>query len=267
MNEEKTTMEKEKAILPDITNIKTQETYTLPSKGLVYNKADKIGSSITLRRMTTKEDKMRMRNESEDKIRRDILQACCLEDIDIGKLKLPDANFLLFKLRALSLLDNIYKLQLICPSCSTEFIHEINLNELEINYMTKDKLKDLEIILPLTKVKIGLQLPALNDIIKMSDKLKEYFNKFPDVDRTEVIYTTSAMLYIKDINEQTVMAEELEDWLDNMDIVDNKAFRKKLALVDDLFGINTNMKCQCPNCQATVEHGLPITGELFNPSL
>ena len=59
MNEEKTTMEKEKAILPDITNIKTQETYTLPSKGLVYNKADKIGSSITLRRMTTKEDKMR----------------------------------------------------------------------------------------------------------------------------------------------------------------------------------------------------------------
>ena len=61
--EEKSTMDKEKAILPDITNIKTQDTFTLPSKGLVYDKTDKIGSSLTLRRMTTKEDKMRMRNE------------------------------------------------------------------------------------------------------------------------------------------------------------------------------------------------------------
>lgn len=265
--EEKSTMDKEKAILPDITNIKTQDTFTLPSKGLVYDKTDKIGSSLTLRRMTTKEDKMRMRNESEDKIRRDILQACVLEDIDVGKLKLPDANFLLFKLRALSLLDNIYKLQLMCPSCNTEFIHEINLDELEINYMTKDKLKDLEIILPLSQVKIGLQLPSLDNVIKMSDKLKDYFNKFPNADRTEAIYTTSAMLYVKDVNGQSMMAEELEDWLDNMDIIDNKAFRKKLTQVDDLFGINTDMKCQCPNCQFTVSHGLPITAELFNPSL
>ena len=88
MEEEKSTMEKEKAILPDITNIKTQETFTLPSKGLIYDKQENIPASITLRRMTTKEDKMRMRNESEDTIRRDILQACILDSgVDAGKLK------------------------------------------------------------------------------------------------------------------------------------------------------------------------------------
>lgn len=268
MEEEKTTMEKEKAILPDITNIKTQDTFTLPSKGLVYDKKDNIPSSITLRRMTTKEDKMRMRNESEDKIRRAILQACILDEgVDAGKLKLADANFLLFKLRVLSLLDDKYKLQLACPSCGSEFIHEINLSDLKINYMTKDKLKDMEIILPLSQVKVGLQLPSLDNVIKMSDKLKDYFTKFPDADRTEAIYTTSAMLYVKDINEQSVMAEELEDWLDNMDIIDNRAFRKKLAELDDIFGIDTDMKCRCPQCNSEVSHGLPITAELFNPSL
>lgn len=268
MSEEKTTMEKEKSILPDITNIKTQETFTLPSKGLVYDKTDSIGSSITLRRMTTKEDKLRMRNESEDKIRRDILQACILDEgVNAGKLKLADANFLLFKLRVISLLDDTYKLQLVCPNCGSEFIHEVNLSDLNINYMTKEKTKNMEIILPLSQVKIGLKLPCLDDIIKMSDKLKEYFNKFPNVDRSEAIYTTSAMLYIKDVNGQTMMNEELEDWLDNMDIIDNRAFRKKLSEIDDIFGINTDMKCECPNCNSVVDHGLPITGELFNPSL
>ena len=62
--------------------------------------------------MTTKEDKIRMRNLSEDKIRRDILQACILEpDVKADKLKLSDANFLLFKLRVLSLLDDLYKVE------------------------------------------------------------------------------------------------------------------------------------------------------------
>ena len=109
-----------KEILPDISNIKTQETFTLPSKGLVYDERDNIPASITLRRMTTKEDKIRMRNLSEDKIRRDILQACILEpDVKADKLKLSDANFLLFKLRVLSLLDDLYKVQIVCPNCAT----------------------------------------------------------------------------------------------------------------------------------------------------
>ena len=268
MEEEKTTMEKEKAILPDITNIKTQDTFTLPSKGLVYDKSENIPSAITLRRMTTKEDKMRMRNESEDKIRRAILQACIVDEgIDIGKLKLADANFLLFKLRVLSLLDSIYKLQLNCPNCGTQFIHEVDLNKLNINYMTKEKTKELNLLLPLTKANIELKLPSLDDVINMGTKLSEYFNKFPEADRAEAIYTTSAMLYIKSINKEHYMTEELEDILDNMDIVDNRALRKKLTSVDDLFGIDTDMKCQCPSCKAEVKHGLPITGELFNPSL
>ena len=50
----------DKEILADITNIKSSETYTLPSKGLVYDETEGIPASITLRRMTTKEDKIRL---------------------------------------------------------------------------------------------------------------------------------------------------------------------------------------------------------------
>ena len=68
----------EQEILPNVKNIKSQETYTLPSKGLVYEANENIPASITLRRMTTKEDKLRLRNESEETIRKDLLQACIL---------------------------------------------------------------------------------------------------------------------------------------------------------------------------------------------
>ena len=116
-------------ILPDITKIKTSENYTLPSKGLVYKESENIPASITLRRMTTKEDKIRMRNETEDKIRRDILQACIMDNMDAGKLKLADANFLLFKLRILSLLDDTYKVRCFCNNCTANFVHEIKLSD------------------------------------------------------------------------------------------------------------------------------------------
>ena len=132
--------ESEKDILPDVKNIKTQETYTLPSKGLVYNPEDGIPASITLRRMTTKEDKIRLRNQGEDRIRKDILQACIVEPIDAGKLKLMDANLLLFRLRALSLLDDTYKIHCGCNKCGTQFVHQINLSEVPVNYMTDEKL-------------------------------------------------------------------------------------------------------------------------------
>lgn len=257
-----------KIILPDISNIKTQETYTLPSKGLIYDEKDNIPASITLRRMTTKEDKIRMRNSSEDKIRRDLLQACILDTgVDAGKLKLSDANFLLFKLRVISLLDDTYKVQLRCPQCDTTYIHEVNLSDIPVDFFTKKKLEKLNMQLPLSKLDIEFKYPSLNDLIAMGDKLKSYFEKFPNVDKAETIYTTSGMLYIKKVNGESMMSEELEDLIDNMDIIDNRYFRKRIAELDTLFGISDEIPCQCPNCKHSTTHGLPITGELFNPSL
>lgn len=255
-------------ILPDVTNIKTQETYTLPSKGLIYDETEGIPASITLRRMTTKEDKIRLRNQSEDKIRRDILQACILNpNVDAGKLKLADSNFLLFRLRVLSLLEDTYKLKLTCPYCGTDFVHELALSEVPINYMEESKLELFNMELPLSHNKIQFKLPSLQDMMTMGDRLRNYFEQFPEADKTEVIYTLSAVLYIKTINDKPYMTEELEEFLDSMDIIDNKTFRKRLSELDDLFGLETDLKCLCPKCNKEIEHGLPITAELFNPSL
>lgn len=269
MAEKEKLLEEEKNdVLFDVKNIKTSETYTLPSKGLLYSEEDNIPASITLRRMTTKEDKIRMRNQSEDTIRKDILQACITNNgVDAGKLKLMDANFLLFRLRSLSLLNDTYKVKCICNSCGANFVHEVNLSEVPIKYYTKTNLKDLKINLPISQHTITLKYPSLNDIIRKGADLKNYFAKFPNADRAEAIYTMGALLYIDKINSKVLLPEELEDYIDNLDILDNRVLRDTITKIDDIYGFDTNLKCFCPNCHNEVSHGLPITGELFNPSL
>lgn len=257
----------EKAILPNITNIKSTETYTLPSKGLCYDPALKIPSAITLRRMTTKEDKIRMRNTTENTIRRDLLQACIMEPgVDAGQLTLIDANYLLFRLRVLSLLDDTYKVSVRCPHCGTEFIHQLNLSEVPVKYLEESDLSVLKIQLPMSGQKIDLSFPTLNEMIIASQKLSEYFELYPDADRAEQIYTTSAAIYVDKVNGNKLLSEEKEIWMDNLDILDSRALREVTNNLDNLYGYVDEIEAECPSCHKAVPHGLPITAELFTPS-
>ena len=259
-------MSESKEILPDINNIKSSESFTLPSKGLCYSAESKIPASITLRRMTTREDKMRMRNAAENVIKKDILQACILEDIDAGKLTITDANFLYFKLRVISLLDDTYKIRCICPNCGTEFIHQINLSEVPVKYLTKKAIDDLKVELPLSKQKIDFKLPTLDDMIRAGEAFTEHFEQFPDADRTEYLYVASRIMYIEKVNGQKLMSLELEDWLDSLDIIDNRAVSDITNQLVNLYGFVDDIIGQCPKCKSDVPHGLPITAELFTPS-
>lgn len=256
-----------KETLPNVSNIKTTETYTLPSKGLVYDPQDNIPASITLRRMTTKEDKMRMRNESQNKIKKDLLQACITNPgIDVGKLKTEDANFLLLRLRSLSLLNDKYKVNCRCGRCGTEFVHEINLSEVPINYLSEEHKSMFKVTLPISGQNIQFKYPSLDNMIRMGESLKEYRKNFPDVDVSEILYTSIAVLYIDKINETKPMLEELEDWMDDLDILDSRAINDIIEKIDGLYGISDDIKTKCPKCGSVISHGLPITNELFTPS-
>lgn len=258
--------EKNDGVLTDIKNIKTRETYTLPSKGLLYDAVDNIPQSVTLRRMTTKEDKLRLRNENEEQIRKELLQACVLENFDVGKLKIMDANFLLFRLRSLSLLTDEYKVFCRCPECGVEFVHKVNLSEIPIKYINEEKLDLLKIELPISHAKIDLKLPSIDDIITMGKTLKDYMERFPDLDAGEYLYTLSTIVYINKINNNTLLREELEQYVDNMDILDSRSLREIINDLDDMFGFETKLFAKCPSCGRTVSHGLPITRELLTPS-
>ena len=75
-----------------------------------------------------------------------------------------------------------------------------------------------------------------------------------------------ADLYLDKVNGNKLMHEEIENYLDNMDILDSRALREAISSLDDEFGFEDTLLAKCPNCENDVEHGLPITSELFTPS-
>ena len=256
----------EEEIVPNVTNIKSQETFTLPSMGLIYPSGNP--KSITLRRMTVKEDRMRMRNDGESTVRRNILQACTLDQgVDIGQLALFDVNYLLFCLRRISLLNNNYKVKLICPNCESEFIDEVDLSKIKIRYASKDNLPNFNIELPISKAKVTLKFPTLSSIILFTSSMDEYSKMNPNEDVSELLYAYGDIIYIAAVNGKSAIFEELEDFMDTLDLVDMKFLKANIRKLDDVYGIDEDILCQCPNCKKDVHHGLPITSELFTPSL
>ena len=256
----------EEEIVPNVTNIKSQETFTLPSMGLIYPSGNP--KSITLRRMTVKEDRMRMRGGGESKIRRDILQACTLDQgVDIGQLALFDVNYLLFCLRRISLLNNIYKVKLICPYCESEFIDEVDLSKVKVKYASKENLPNFNIELPISKAKVTLKFPNLSSIVLFSSSMDEYSKMNPNEDVSELLYAYGDIIYISAINGKSAIFEELEDFIDTLDLIDLKTLKSSVKKLDDVYGLDEDIICQCPNCKRDIHHGLPITGELFTPSL
>ncbi len=258
----------EKDIMPEITNIKQQDTFTLPSRGLLYKPEDGIPEAITLRRMTTAEEKLRYRSDDNTQVTKDLLNACIVSQVpvDCGKLKLSDANFLLFKLRVLSLLTDKYKVTVTCPHCGAQFIHEIHLSDVPVDYLTDDIKDKLKVTLPISKQTIDLDVPNLNKLIKLGETLEEFFDRFPNVNRQEKLLTETNLIYIDKVNGKTLLAEEKEDYINSMDIVDFKTLRKAINKLSADYGLSQDLKTLCPKCKSEVTHGLPITYELFNPS-
>lgn len=265
-NQNNEVKEFEEEVVPNVQNIKSQETFVVPSKGLFYN--NPAMQSITLRRMTIREDKIRLRNEGEDEIRRDLLQACIVgSGIDAGQLTLFDANYLLFQLRRISLLNNIYKVRLTCPHCGTEFINEIDLTKLKINYANPDNVPNLDVTLPVSKLKVSLKFPTLSGTINFRKNILEYMENNPDANLSELLYVYGDMVYIAAINGESKLYEELEGILENLDLLDSRAIKDAVRKLDNVYGIDDDIVCQCPKCKNDIHHGLPITAELFTPSL
>ena len=177
-----------------------------------------------------------------------------------------DANFLLFRLRSLSLLDDIYKVHCRCPKCSTEFVHEVNLLDVPVQYLTEDKIQNMSVTLPVCQSVIKLKYPNMNDIVKMGNGLRHLRDNASDPDVGAYLYTIGTSIYIESVNDNYLMDEEIENYLDNLDILDSRALRDAINGLDAEFGFDENLKAKCPSCGNVLTHGLPITSELLTPS-
>lgn len=244
------------------------EGFTLPSKGLIYNK--NINPNIKLRSMTVR-DEMKRQSPSDRPYNK---MASMIEDCIIGE-KLPisvydmsigDYEYLLHKLRIVSYGPN-YKMMVICPNCNKVINDEINLDELKIrDFDEKDFNDSLNIHLDGCNkdITLNFQTPRILDEIDI--KAKELKKKTPNsnIDFTLI----STLLYAIDTVDGIALSyTEKYTFVENLQVRDMNKIINRINLVNRKVGLDTdNIVIKCKECNYEVNTFFRYNTEFFRPT-
>lgn len=241
------------------------ETYTLPSKGLIYK--EKINPQITLRSMTTTEEMKRLSHtDTPYKTIAGIIDDCIVEGGGISSydMCLGDYQFLLHKLRVVTY-GKSYKMTVTCPRCGTIDDKEIDLDSLKVSYCPEDVSKYFEITLPISKkiIKLKYQTPrSLDAISKRQRDIQDRNNNAGD--RSYLFLLESIIDTIDGGRPDEIM---LEHFIRNLPMRDTNVIIKTVDKINNLIGINTSLENVCSRCGEPFVTTFPITSEFFGPSI
>lgn len=244
--------------------VSIQETFDLPSAGRLYDGA--IPSKVTLRAMTTMEEKQRLAGSGIMNIP-NIIKACSVKpaDLQIGKMKLFDVNFLMYKLRIVTY-GSQYKVTLICRKCGHKYTTVIDLDDINVNSVPDDFKEPFEIgPLPVSGDVLETRLLSLDDYVRMEKESKKILAKYPDY-IGDPEYILGYKYKISKINGEIPQDFELTNYVQGMHARDAAYFDSKYLKVSNGLGLDIDLVDICPKCGEEVEFSLPINDEFFRPS-
>ena len=241
-------------------SVKYETTVKLPSNGRLY---DDIPTELTIRAMTTAEEKLILGSTSEDAFDR-ILKNCVVNpaNLDINKLVSSDKHFLMLKLRTHTY-GSMYNVNCRCPECKNRIELDVNLDEFPIYELPEGFSEPIEFELPVNGDKLSCRLLRGSDLESIRKQAKK-LSKSMKVNAKELSFDMRMAKYITKIND-----EPIEDNLQALKYVqtmhgqDSAYFWFKLNEVE--IGYDTTIEVECPECGNDFETMMPITSEFFRP--
>ena len=241
-----------------------EETYTLPSLGKFYPNQT---SDVSIRSMTTFEEKMRLGNQGFYKVICNMLDATVTspEDFDASSLTLFDFRFMMYKMRTVSY-GPIYKVTKICPYCGHQSVSKINLDDLEVQYIKDDAIEPFDIgPLPRSGDVLGCRHLRVFDLINNEKQAKEILRKNPDYvgDPTYILNMASQ---ICTINGEEKTPAETRLYVEKMLAMDSAYFEQAYNKEVEGPGLQMEVMDTCSECGEDVVFDLPINSEFFRPT-
>lgn len=243
------------------------ETFTLPSKGLIYDK--EVDPRITLRPMKTIEEMERLSpTDAPYKVMSDIIEKCMKvpPKIHVYDMCLGDYQFLLHKLRIVTY-GNTYKMSVMCPHCE-EFIEvEAPLDTLEIHEYTPEVDNLKRITLPVSNDLITLRHQTPRDLDAIAFKKKERQNKAKNKKDYGLLYTLMSL--IDEVDGRKLDAFECEEYVKNLYMGDVNFILRSAEKLNASIGLDNFIKVKCnnPDCENEFITPFRISSEFFGPSI
>ncbi len=241
------------------------ETYQLPSKGILYGK--ETDGEITVRSMTTFEEKMRLGNQGFWKTMVNILNAVVVspEGFDASDLTLFDFYFLMYKMRTVSY-GPTYKVQVTCPHCGKTQIIRVNLDDIPVTYLPEDFKEPFDIgPLPRSGDTLSCRFLRVADSIKIDRKVREILRDNPDYQGSPE-YILNLQSEILSVNGEEALPVELDMYVEKMSAMDSAYFNQKYNEKVNGIGLEIGLEETCENCGELINFTLPFNSEFFRPT-
>lgn len=239
------------------------ETFTLPSKGLVYDKP--IDPQVTLRSMTTLEEMKRLsQTDTPYKIMADIIEDCMKEKpkIHVYDMCLGDYEFLLHKLRIVTY-GSSYTMTVTCPNCGKVEDTEIDLDSISIMEYEDSYLDDVNITLPVTNKIIELKYQTPRDLDMIVYKKKEMQKKAKSNVDFSLLY--SVMSLIKKVDGQTIDPLAKEEFVKKLSMKDVNYILAKATELNRKVGLDNLVTTKCGQCGYEIVAPFRLNGSFFRP--
>lgn len=241
------------------------ETFTLPSKGILYND---FGSEVVIRSMTTFEEKMRHGSQGFWKTMTSILDAVVVspEEYETQSMTLFDFYFLMYKMRVVSY-GPTYKVSVTCPHCGKSEVIKVNLDDLKVNYLS-DEFKEPFTIGPLPRSQDTLECRFLrvSDLINNEKKAKDILSRTPNY-VGDPSYILNRVSQIVKINGEEKTPPEIQKYVEEMPAMDSAYFSQAYDKVTSDVGLVTFCEgITCSSCEGELKFNLPLNSEFFRPT-
>ena len=241
------------------------ETFTLPSKGLVYDKP--FDPRVTLRSMTTAEEMKRLSyTETPYKAMSDIITDCMKEKLPISvyDLCLGDYQFLLHQLRIVTY-GTDYKLTVTCPNCGQTTQAKVDLSSLKVLEADGDFRDEMLITLPKTgkRVKLRLQTPRLLDEINLRKEEKKRKSKNSSAEYG-LVYTLTSL--IESVDGVVLNPIDMETFVRSLPMRDVNFILSEGDKFNRKVGLDSEVIATCGQCGYDILTFFRIGQDFFEPS-
>ena len=245
-----------------------EKTFKVPSNG-VFGGPKKV----TLREMTTREEKILLGTRDFSVFER-LVKSCCVdEDISFDKLHTADIMYLTFMLRELTYGPE-YTQEVECPHCGRTQVITADITEMTPKILSDADAKKLAdgITVELSNGdKVTVSMLSIGDAntIERIIKTKVKQNRLKDPESYEMVLrlaTSLSMIEPAD-NPDNVDYSEMENkiqYVDGLRMRDLSTIQN--ALNDFDFGLDRKLYRECENCGEDMEVVGYIVPEFFHPS-
>jgi hypothetical protein len=241
------------------------ESFTLPSKGLIYDKP--INPNITLRSMTTMEEMKRLSpSDTPYKLMADIIEDCITSEklgMKIYDLCLGDYQYLLHKLRTVTY-GTEYKMIITCPHCGQIVDSTADLDTLDVMEYDDTYLDLINITLPVTGKLIELKYQTPRDLDIVSFKKREMQRKTKSNLDYSLLFTTISL--IKKVDGQVLNPVALEEFVKKLPMKDISFILAEAEKLNGKVGVDNSITATCGQCGNEVVTSFRITSEFFGPT-